>query len=821
MTRSKRVISRKFWPSIAAMAVVIMAVVAWSTASNLEQQTPLGSTNSAANSRLSADSGTNNVLPFIAQVVNFTIAENTSGDTGPFGVNPSDTLVVFVELFGRTTVNNVTIENGPNDTFIQEAYLLDYVDGGTHGFSVWACTNVDGGPGTDVNVTLTGGSTDSAAIEVVDISGGSPYGGNPIPFVDQVADITHGNSRTPNEGLTVHADDLALLGIGTWSWNNVTTSAPRQVDDQVTTNSTVSGTNVTAAVLSYSNNNTSAKAVTMNGTLTTSAPWIVEIITLGATYYSTIYTVTFSETGLSTGTSWCQGVSGYGVSATQCETAPSGSTFDLANGTYYWNVSYSGGTNYKALPGFSGFITISGASNSVSITFTDFSPHDIQPVVIIVLENEAVSTIEKGKGLYENYLASLFPTASTSTSCSRTAAYTCGFFAQCHPSAPEYQSLITANTNQCGTDAYPTSGAGFNDSYTNATIANLLSQAKNNPSSSSGNFTWANYAENLPSNACTNPAGYYTGGTTGTAGSYAANGVGLFASKHVPFLYQSQVIYNDSSASYCKQHILSVETGGNGSGLSFNQSVLYNKMVNFSIITPNLCDDGHSACNGIWQKATCNGTAGGTPKHDCNSTSGMLYKQSDAWLRGFLGPLLNATGPYAPNSTTVLKEMDHTVFFILYDEAIPSSGSNVNKHGFRAANEPTGTTINDYTYCHKSANGGYDNSGACGGAIYLTVASDGDFLANTASVKKYMWTPESSDFGLLATVELIFNLTGVANDVTTAGNYGLCKLDTSSNHLTNPGCLDTLWIGEKASSNDYNPLTGAFTLLLEKDGNRY
>jgi len=205
------------WP---AVATVVLAVLAWSVSSSFSAQP--GSGLGETNSHLSADSATVDVLPNIAQIVNFTITQNTSGDSGPIGVALSDTLVVFVEAFGRTTVNNVTVENGPNDTFVQEAYLLDYVNGGTHGFSVWACANVDGGPSTNVNVTLTGGTTDSAAIEVVDVNGGNPYGGNPIPFVDQVSDIIHGASKTPNEHLTVHADDLALAGIGTWSWNNFT-----------------------------------------------------------------------------------------------------------------------------------------------------------------------------------------------------------------------------------------------------------------------------------------------------------------------------------------------------------------------------------------------------------------------------------------------------------------------------------------------------------------------------------------------------------------------------------------------------------------------
>jgi len=106
---------------------------------------------------LVTDLGTTDVTPVIAQIFNFTITGATSGDSGAYNVAPADTLVVFIELFGRTTVHSVSIEDGPNDTFVQQAYQLQYANGGTHGFAVWTCTNVDGGPYTNVNVTLTGG----------------------------------------------------------------------------------------------------------------------------------------------------------------------------------------------------------------------------------------------------------------------------------------------------------------------------------------------------------------------------------------------------------------------------------------------------------------------------------------------------------------------------------------------------------------------------------------------------------------------------------------------------------------------------------------
>ncbi|MFZ1023177.1 MAG: alkaline phosphatase family protein [Thermoplasmata archaeon] len=672
-------------------------------------------------------------------MVNFTITQNTSGDTGPFDVAPSDTLVVFVELFGKTTVNNVTIENGPNDTFVQEAYLLDYVNGGTHGFSVWACANVDGGPSTDVNVTLTGGTTDSAAIEVVDVNGGNPYGGNPIPFVDQVADITKGISKTPNEGLTVHADDVALLGIGTWSWNNVTTSAPRQVLDQLTTNSTVSGTNVTSAVISYSNDNATSEAITMNGTLSASAPWIVDIITIGAIDYTATYQVSFTETGLSTGTMWCQDLQGEG--STQCETAGSGSTWDLQNGIYVWNISVEGSGVYDVSPESSGLVTVQGANVWLNSTFSDPSgTHFIQHVVVIVLENEAASYVS-AEGAYENTLASTYEGSSQ-------------FFAACHPSAPEYMAIIAADTNSCQNpgsgigDAYPTSGGGTYHSYKEETIGDTLTAS---------GFTWANYAENLPGGgvACTDPSKWAVPGNSS-----------LFAGKHVPFLYMDSTVDVKST---CESHILSLEPGP-GISNAFNTSVVDNEMVNFSFISPNLCDDGHDGCNGVWPNATCLKTNCGGTYDDVQE----VKDQADLWLKLFLTPLLACTGSqYDKNSNvqSICKtEIKHTAIFVLYDETggeNPAGKSGKSDLGFQVT-EPTNQ---NYVSCHPRAG----NPSVCGGQIYeVTIIHNSAYAGTSTGATAYKTM--NSDYGITATIEWLFGLSH------------FCSVEPSG--FSNPGCLD-------------------------------
>ncbi len=760
--------SASLWPAVAAIGVVLMAIVAWSSASDLDGQVA----SSGQDSRLSVDSGTANVLPSIANIVNFTIDQNTSGDTGPFNVAPTDTIVVFVESFGRTTVNNVTVENGPNDTFVEEASLLDYVNGGTHGFSVWACANVDGGPNTDVNVTLTGGTIDSAAVEVVDVNGGNPYGGNPIPFVDQVADITKGISKTPNEGLTVHADDLALAGIGTWSWNNVTTGGVSQLGDQVTTNSTVAGTNVTAAVLFYSNANSTSKAVNMNGTLESSAPWIIDIITIGSVDYTTTYAVTFSETGLPSGTTWCQTIETVGP--TQC--GSSGSSWRAQNGTYDWNISVESDMNYvDPILGNSGLLTVKGSSTTMAFNLSDplqcggsgQSPC-IQHVIVIVLENEPLSAVTATGNLHggdtEKWLAKKYLSASN-------------FYAACHPSAPNYLSLVSANTDQCGTDSY-------ND-WSDITLADTLT---NNAAYTGGQtFTWANYAEDLPSNACSDPSAYsgiQSGVTTGTA---------LFFSKHVPFLYEKDT----TSSSSCNNDILSLEPGKYATrGPTFNASVASGNLPTFSFITPNACDDGHDLCESptayqTGPNATCydTGIKGGGTK--CVAVNNQVSSQSnqairnqiDPWLRNYIGPLINCTGPYSSGSdnTNCVKEMTHTVLFILYDEGL--GGPTSISVGMKAKGE---TTNNNVQYCNNNDFPTKFSKSVCGNKIYeVTVIPNPDNsrgYALAAGSGSGFFSQGTSDYSITATIEWLF---GLANFQTVHSEGYLSGYTYST--------LDTLW----------------------------
>jgi hypothetical protein len=219
----------------------------------------------------------------------------------------------------------------------------------------------------------------------------------------------------------------------------------------------------------------------------------------------------------------------------------------------------------------------------------------IQHVVVVVLENEQLPEVW-AHGPYERWLAATYGNVTNQ-------------YAACHPSAPNYISMVSAEVNQCGSDNW--------NNYTNSTLMDHFRAA---------GLTWAAYAESLPSNACTSPG-------TATAG--------LFATRHVPALFFANVT---SSTSSCRSHMLSSNM--------FNSSVANGTLQNFSFYTPNLCDDGHNGCGR-------------------NTTDGQMTKQADTWLRNWLSPILNHTGKYRSPAEQAL--IAHTAFIVTWDEGTGSN----------------------------------------------------------------------------------------------------------------------------------------------------
>ena len=103
----------------------------------------------------------------------------------------------------------------------------------------------------------------------------------------------------------------------------------------------------------------------------------------------------------------------------------------------------------------------------------------------------------------------------------------------------------------------------------------------------------------------------------------------------------------------------------------------------------------------------------------------------------------------------------------------------------------------------------------------VAVSSNATFLSGTT--ENYGYKLHGSHYGLLATVEAIFDLTGVDKSPARGGKYGVCTQDTSGR--TNPGCYDATWInglnGKSPNTTDFYPLFGVFSLQIKTGANGY
>lgn len=156
-----------------------------------------------------------------------------------------------------------------------------------------------------------------------------------------------------------------------------------------------------------------------------------------------------------------------------------------------------------------------------------------------------------------------------------------------HPSLPNYLWL------EAGTNCFPDTGCIRDDGNpaTHSTrstlhLTDLLRRA---------GISWKAYEENIDGGSC--PLGGHNflqlaaeNGVPWTSGN-------LYAAKHDPFVYFDDVTGNQSSASvYCTSHIRPFT--------QFASDLTHNRVAVYNFITPNLCDDMHSACPVFSNKVT-------------------------------------------------------------------------------------------------------------------------------------------------------------------------------------------------------------------------
>jgi hypothetical protein len=185
---------------------------------------------------------------------------------------------------------------------------------------------------------------------------------------------------------------------------------------------------------------------------------------------------------------------------------------------------------------------ISGTNGSSNSSPKPSANNTIQHIFLIVMENQTESSIIGNPAApYINSLADQYSLATD-------------YSGVTHPSLPNYLALTSGSTDGITTDCNPP-GAGCIVNVAN--IADEL-QAKG--------LSWKQYAESMPS-PC-----------------YQLNYGSDFATKHVPFLYYSDIVNNSSR---CDAHV--VPYSNLASDLKSASTT-----PNYAFITPNLCNDMHN-----------------------------------------------------------------------------------------------------------------------------------------------------------------------------------------------------------------------------------
>jgi phosphatidylinositol-3-phosphatase len=169
----------------------------------------------------------------------------------------------------------------------------------------------------------------------------------------------------------------------------------------------------------------------------------------------------------------------------------------------------------------------------------------IKHVLLIVMENEETNVIY-GKQPYETALANTYAWGGNAN----TNPAHVGYYAVCHPSAPNYLALTSGKPLQCGSDSYNT--------YQVNNLGNELQQA---------NLSWVDWEE-----SATVPCQTYNNA--------------LYAVRHDPFTYYSDLQPNVTGG-VCDTHVLPIA--------NLTDDYPYNTTPPaFSYIVPNVDNDAHN-----------------------------------------------------------------------------------------------------------------------------------------------------------------------------------------------------------------------------------
>jgi hypothetical protein len=176
------------------------------------------------------------------------------------------------------------------------------------------------------------------------------------------------------------------------------------------------------------------------------------------------------------------------------------------------------------------------------------APTPIKHVFLILMENEQTSVIY-GNQPYETKLANKYAWGGDANS---NPDHT-GYYANCHPSAPNYLALTSGLSLQCGSDSF--------SNYSVNNLGNLLDTAHE---------SWIDYEESA-SQHCQQ--------------TDSLNG--LYVVRHNPFVYYSD-LGGRTAGSACMTHVVPIDNLTNDYPYAAVPPA-------FTYIAPNILNDGHSS----------------------------------------------------------------------------------------------------------------------------------------------------------------------------------------------------------------------------------
>jgi phosphatidylinositol-3-phosphatase len=190
----------------------------------------------------------------------------------------------------------------------------------------------------------------------------------------------------------------------------------------------------------------------------------------------------------------------------------------------------------------------SGLAGSGAAPATSGFPTPIQHVFLIVMENEQTDLIY-GQQPFQTHLANTYAWGGDAN----TDPGHVGYYAVCHPSAPNYLSLTSGQPLQCGSDGYK--------SYSANNVFHVMDQQ---------GVSWIGYAEGAPHNCDTKD-----------------NSATHYLQRHDPIHYYSD-LGGKASGSVCETHDVAIA--------NLVKDYPYGKVPPaFTYIAPNDIDDGHSS----------------------------------------------------------------------------------------------------------------------------------------------------------------------------------------------------------------------------------